>query len=186
MNQDLIPYAGIVNNLLKPANEVRADMDKQSDATINMLHCAMGMAGEFFEMKFSKNAEEFRKELSDFLFYTVGAHIALGIPLPDTYQVDGQTLDPQVHMLNSMQMEQALLAILELTKKEFFQCKALDTEKAHQRVSALEFMMQGIASLSGNAGTNMAGLIETNTTKLTKRYGDSYSNEAAINRVDTK
>lgn len=187
MNHQLQDYVALTASLLKPADQVRADMDKLPDETINLLHCAMGMAGEFLEMKFSKNIGELVKEQSDFLFYLVAAHHQLGIPFPETFSADGVKLDPNVHMMNAMNMEQALLVVLEVTKKEFFYAKPQPEDKRQQRVTALKFLMDGLVSLTGNAGTSLAGLIDVNTAKLTQRYaGTSYSNDAAVSRVDTK
>lgn len=186
MKQAFQAYSSFVGSRLKPANDIRADIDKHSDDTINMAHCAMGMAGEFLEMKFAGNPEELKKELGDFVFYLVGALRALKIPFPETLQADGIEIDPQVHMLNSMQMERALKDVVEITKKEFFFNMVPSPDQSRQRRDALQFLMQGVASMTGLCKTNTEGLLDSNVTKLTKRYPTQYSDYAAAKRVDVK
>jgi NTP pyrophosphatase (non-canonical NTP hydrolase) len=84
-----------------------------------------------------------------------------------------------IHMVLGISGEAGEL--LDAIKKASVYCKPLDLANVIEELGDLEFYMQGL-----RAALNITReeTIEHNIAKLTKRYGDKYSNAAAIQRAD--
>lgn len=86
------------------------------------------------------------------------------------------------HMVTGISGEAGEL--LDAIKKVAIYGKEIDHklfEHVIEELGDLEFYMEGLRQ-----GLNISReeVLESNIAKLTKRYGETYSNEAAINRVD--
>ena len=84
-----------------------------------------------------------------------------------------------IHMIMGISGESGEL--LDAIKKSVIYRKPLDRENVVEELGDLEFYMEGLRQ-----GLNISReeTITHNVAKLTKRYGQKYSNEAAINRAD--
>lgn len=71
--------------------------------------------------------------------------------------------------------------LLDAIKKTVVYCKPLDRENVIEELGDLEFYMEG---LRASLGISRQQTIDHNIAKLTKRYGEKYSNQAAITRAD--
>ncbi len=80
MNSSLVQeYIDMVTNLLSPPNLYNAVTDKESydqlNADLNLIHCALGVSGEALELSLANDNINFKEELGDICFYTVGVLI---------------------------------------------------------------------------------------------------------------
>lgn len=73
--------------------------------------------------------------------------------------------------------------LLDAIKKKVIYRKELDVENVIEELGDLEFYMEGMRQ---KLGISRELCVQRNTEKLTKRYGEVYSNEAAVKRADKK
>lgn len=71
--------------------------------------------------------------------------------------------------------------LLDCIKKHVIYGKELDKENLKEELGDLEFFMEGLRQITGFTRDE---ILQHNIVKLTKRYGERYSNEAAIKRAD--
>lgn len=71
--------------------------------------------------------------------------------------------------------------LLDAVKKRVIYAKELDRPNVIEELGDLEFYMEGLRQV---LGIDRNHTLEANITKLRKRYGAQYSNEAAIARAD--
>lgn len=71
--------------------------------------------------------------------------------------------------------------VLDTIKKHCIYQKELDIENIIEELGDIEFFMEGIRY---SLNLNRKQILKQNITKLRKRYGEKYSNKAAIDRVD--
>lgn len=71
--------------------------------------------------------------------------------------------------------------LLDAIKKAVIYCKPLDKENVIEELGDLEFYMEGLRQA---VGVYRSEVIEHNVSKLTVRYKDGYSDEAAQTRAD--
>ncbi len=71
--------------------------------------------------------------------------------------------------------------LMDAVKKHVIYAKTLDRENVIEELGDLEFYMEGLRQ-----GLNITReeTLEANIKKLRKRYGEKYSNQAAIDRAD--
>ena len=84
-----------------------------------------------------------------------------------------------VHMILGLCGESAEL--LDQVKKNVIYGRDLDMENMVEELGDLEFYMEGLRQ---ELGVTREECLSHNIEKLTKRYGEKYSNEAAIKRAD--
>lgn len=73
--------------------------------------------------------------------------------------------------------------IVDIIKKHIIYHKILDQNKVVEELGDLLFYVQGICQ---ELGISLQEVLHLNIVKLTHRYGTTYSDEAAIARVDVK
>ncbi len=73
--------------------------------------------------------------------------------------------------------------LLDAVKKRAIYQKELDIENVIEELGDLEFYMQGLRE---SLGITRWACLQYNIAKLTKRYGQTYSNTAAQERLDKK
>jgi NTP pyrophosphatase (non-canonical NTP hydrolase) len=71
--------------------------------------------------------------------------------------------------------------LLDTIKKHSIYCKDLDLDNVIEELGDIEFYLEGIRA---TLGIERDETIEHNIIKLSTRYGQEYSNQAAIERVD--
>lgn len=86
-----------------------------------------------------------------------------------------------IHMILGLCGESGEL--LDTVKKHTIYKKDLDIENVIEEMGDLEFYMEGLRQ---EFGITREQCLEHNIAKLTKRYGEKYSNKAAIERADKK
>jgi len=84
-----------------------------------------------------------------------------------------------IHMVLGISGEAGEL--LDAVKKSAIYKKTLDRPNVIEELGDLEFYMQGLRSA---LGITREDTLRHNISKLTKRYGDKYSNQAAQARAD--
>lgn len=84
-----------------------------------------------------------------------------------------------IHMVLGISGEAGEL--LDAVKKSTIYKKTLDRPNVIEELGDLEFYMQGLRSA---LGITREDTLRHNISKLTKRYGDKYSNQAAQARAD--
>lgn len=71
--------------------------------------------------------------------------------------------------------------LLDAVKKRAIYARELDRVNVIEELGDLEFYMEGVRAA---IGVSRDEVLSANVAKLTKRYGDVYSNEAAQTRAD--
>lgn len=84
-----------------------------------------------------------------------------------------------LHMLLGLSGEVGEL--IDGIKKNIIYGKELDMANVVEELGDIEFYLEGLRQAFG---VSRSLVLEQNTAKLTKRYGERYSNQAAIDRLD--
>lgn len=172
----------LVKDLLKPAAEIQDDLGAFD---INLIHCALGLAGEIGEVTTAANIsnDEFVKELGDFEFYFEGLNQSLGRErqFPEVKEKPQYTLPA---------LMEATLVLVDDIKKMVINGKDVNINKSVQNVEwalAKVYKVLEHASNFDGKGTVVTreDVLQVNINKLSKRYpAGSYSDADAAARKD--
>lgn len=158
-------YVDMVQLLAKPGQDI---LDGMTADKMHLLHMALGVAGETFELLNSTDADNFKEEAGDLLFYLVG----LGVP---TVEVPFSS-DFEWGLTSSAE------SVVDQIKKYCIYGKDLDTQSLEAAVSQV---MCYLECLVIQEGLTMDEIRTSNYDKLmNKRYPNGYSDAAAIARAD--
>ncbi len=97
-------------------------------------------------------------------------------------QITAELSPEQAHLVHmAMGVSGEAGELLDAIKKSAIYGKPLDWENVIEECGDLLFYIQGVLN---HRGIRLDEVVEINRQKLAKRYGDRYSNEAAIERKD--
>ncbi len=144
-----------------------------------LLHAAMGLCtevGELFELESEQHLIE---EMGDIFWYLALAHDALGLDFNATViEQDLSDWEPRGETpLDSFTIYSTDL--LDMVKKQVFYGRPIDIQKAEMTLFSLKVAMTvGLE----NEGFSVADILDANVAKLSKRYAEKFSEDAANNR----
>jgi NTP pyrophosphatase (non-canonical NTP hydrolase) len=162
---------------------------------IRLLHAGLGLSSELSELVSAYAAPKndqidwvnISEEAGDALFYTAVAINTLGFDHDDISSFEsaaGEHGLVEKHSIPTLQG--AILAAVastgdynDLLKKHLFYGRPLDREKIGNVLKQLCMAISGLCIVSG---TTIAEARQTNINKLRARYGDKFTEAAALNR----
>lgn len=157
-------YAEFVASRAKPGNAILKELDARRT---ELLHAAIGIVGELYELDTATDAENEREELGDLCFYV---------------QMARNTIDrPYIH---SMTNEHSLY----YRCRDFINAvKGLCIYGKYTSGHELSLLLDHIEdALHYRSGMTLDSIRQSNMDKLIKRYPNGYSDEAAQARADKK
>lgn len=171
-------HAELVSRLRKPGTSILAG---SSSTSLDALHMAVGICGECIELDqaiLKDDESNIAEEIGDLLFFIVGLSQALSlIPVAAGTYYDGVFAGPLMARLIAAGGD-----VLDLVKRfAIYENAQPMNEKLAILLSYLQILLADVAS---DYGLTLAQCKESNISKLTKRYGRIYSNEAANARTD--
>lgn len=181
------------NEYQRLANVTAKDMGGPAE---NLVHAALGMAGELAELLYPNSYDNAREEAGDLMWYVALATTALGEDLGnviDFWLPNAQTtassedLDRVVSAQSDDEdnLIQAVGEFVDLSKKVWVYGKPLDTGMRNDmldQIGAIVVYLTGY--IDGEWDMALTPVLDENIAKLKKRYGDKYSDDAAITRAD--
>lgn len=165
---DITTYQGLAQKTLK---ELPPEM--------HVLHMYMGLVGELGELvdAYKKHyiygkpldVANIREELGDLFWYAVNLYggVVKLTPLGRMYDV---------RLLSELPHEEACMSLLNDVED------TLRVVHLIPYVKSMADIIPNLHALTLRAGLTVEEVLQTNYDKLAKRYGDKYSDEAAINR----
>jgi NTP pyrophosphatase (non-canonical NTP hydrolase) len=159
-------HAFLVSRLVKPGEEIADDLNNKTGNHRTLMNCVRNMTEVSNQLDSVKKIAIYNKPNSWRL--SGGA-----IPRPITAE--------QAHLLHmAIGIVGEAGEILEAVVAHI-DGQELDMENCVEELGDLEFYMEGFRA---SLGITRNGTLSENITKLTKRYGEKYSDEAAQNRAD--
>ena len=169
-------YSEFVASRFKSASHTAMDL-KLIDGTIaQMLHAAIGMSGELVEIELADSRKNLVEELGDFWFYFRATSDLPAATVPDYIKVSQSE--------GMMLLKRATNDILDAAKKLAIYRKPLTPELENRLRTAVQDISLNFPILVKYFGLTMEEVEAENVFKLTKRYPDGYSNQAAQDRAD--
>lgn len=173
-------YQQFVASLIKSGNDILLSL---SGAKCNLVHLAMGIAGEAIEYKHAADnldGENACEELGDMLFFMEG----LRMEFPEIVKVF-DNLPPDVVYVSGLLMDRI--------KKHVIYNKPLNEPlkgcliTLEQEISNYLTVLEELVEVEAEDWSELtADLRQANVDKLTKRYPSGYSDAAAQERADKK
>lgn len=169
---ELIIHHEMVKDLTKHPHAVIKALD---ESRANLLHMAVGIADEYFELQQAiakEDRENVLEELGDLLFYTEGD--LLFFPIPRDTVISTEVAYASI--VDTMQL------LFETTKRHAL----YEKELMHGNlVRVFNNLSHYISSIAAEWGFTMQDVKDANMVKLGVRYRDfCYSNDAATLRAD--
>lgn len=155
-------------------NALRTESTSWHDPNIRLLHAAMGLVTESIEVGQALSHEDVREEIGDIYWYLAIACDELGVSFDDLEgaEVDG-TIDPWTGVISSVG------EFLDLQKKWIFYGRAIPKERL---VAVLSQLYEHLARELDASDYRLDEILAENIAKLKARYGDRFTEEAAVNR----
>lgn len=194
-------YVDMVTNLLSKPNLHGLDAGtvgeyedtmKKLENDLNLVHLALGIAGEALELSIATDEVNVLEELGDICFYTVGAAIhlrpQLGLPFSDTHAISAWLNNT----INSFKKEEKSFHNLfcscdkaadYIKKKVFYQQKKLKNSNDDIEWDIHRMLYDILAAI--NSIKPLPEVMQANMQKLGTRYqSGKFSTEEATNRKD--
>ena len=207
-------YVDMVTNLLSPPNlhgidnsivlhapdslyeqEFQDICKKQIDALstdLNLVHLALGIAGEALELSIATDEVNVLEELGDICFYTVGAAIYIKPSIEQQFKFTSSTKEWLASVIPSFELQEKSFNELFvqcdkaadfIKKKVFYQQKHLKGETVSIEVSIAARLYDILAAI--NNIKPLPEVMQANMQKLGTRYqSGKFSTEEATNRKD--
>lgn len=166
---ELLPYATMVKNLFKHTDNPAADL----------MHAAIGIAGEVGELLEACTPGNLQEELGDLEFYVEAAFQELAklrspAPRPGPRAICFHSLDTQLVIFSAR--------LLDVAKKAWVYGAALDVDAAYTALNCIDDALDAHAKM---LGMDRDYLRRGNQWKLAKRFPEGvYSGLAAQQRAD--
>lgn len=177
-------YAAFVESRFKGAVQTMTDLQDASSGEAQALHIAMGIVGELGEYRHSTSRANMLEELGDLGFFLQAASLWSGHPVPefgrDTRQVSGRT-GIAGHAEAVAALDVFSINLLDRVKKVVIYRKEGVTLLTRDQHTCMHRDFQIICKFHC---VTPEQLQRDNVAKLTKRYTNGYSNEAAQLRLD--
>ena len=171
-------YPEFVASLFKSPEDTVRDLALCTGQEAQLLHATVGMVGEWLEYKQSTSRENMLEELADFwFFYNAGAQVLEVRTLSHKVFESGV----QGYEAATYTVESLMCNALDIAKRAAIYRKAIDFYDIAERYGDIAAALQRVVA---HHGVTIADLEAHNVAKLTKRYANGYSNEAAQARAD--
>lgn len=182
------------NVLITESNDFSAIKGRIDDRMIRLLHAGLGLSSELAELTDAyaspKNVNidwvNIAEESADLLWYCAVAINALGFNHDEVSSLESEASEPLVQKHSTLCLKAALLAAVcatgeynDLLKKHLFYGRELNVEKMKRVLQALCLAVSGLCFISG---TTIGEARQTNINKLKARYGEKFTEAAALNR----
>lgn len=178
-------YSELVAALKKPSADILATLD---EIKIDANHMAIGIAGEALELL--ENLDELSmenivEETGDLMFYAVGLSQTLGLEM-DWFDNDAYDNVYDIEALSEYVIDTAKAAgkVLDLVKKWTVYNKPFGADELDSLLAALNHLIDCMHGVVSCCGMSMKFIERYNKAKLTERYGEKYSDAAAVARAD--
>lgn len=165
----------------------------QDERMIRIMHAALGLSSELSEIKEAMCAADrefvidyvnLREETGDLAWYTAVVIHAMGLKpslVWPTWGSNANKLFSPTDVVNAT-VDKLVIAVGELNnyiKRALFYGKPFDFTAVENTVMDI---CNGIGSLAFCCGINLSQAMAMNIAKLRERYGEKFTEEAAINR----
>lgn len=173
-------YAAFVESRFKGAVQTMTDLQDASSGEAQALHIAMGIVGELGEYRHSTSRANMLEELGDLGFFLQAASQWSGHPVPNfrTITLDAGMCQYQ-HAAESL--DRMSIDLLDRVKKVVIYRREDVTLLTCDQHTCMHRDFHIICKFHG---VTPEQLQRDNVAKLTKRYTNGYSNEAAQLRLD--
>jgi hypothetical protein len=182
------------NVLITESNNFLAIRERMDDRMLRLLHVGLGLSSELEELTNayadSKNQiidwVNVAEESSDLLWYCTVAVNALGFDHDEVSSFENEVNGSLVEKHSEACLRSALLSAVcvtgqynDILKKHLLYGRELNVEKIKKVLQALCLAVSGLCFISG---TTISDARRTNINKLKARYGEKFTEAAALNR----
>ena len=176
-----VTYPEFVVSRFKPADATATDLAKCSGHEAQMVHVALGLAGEWFEYKTSTSRANMLEELGDFwFFYNAGRQVMNLLPASDAMR--DAFAGVYGHVEATGLIDAMLVHLLDYAKKPAIYRKPVGL--SDELISYYNSTHAAFVAIIEHHGFTLQEVEAANVAKLSKRYVKGYSNEAAQARAD--
>lgn len=164
-------HSELVAVLAKPGKDI---VESLTADKAHLLHMTIGIVGEVFELAegiANKDRENIAEEMGDIAFYLRGVYDSMGI----------ERVEPQPVYYSTLTLMIRVGELLDVVKKHVIYNKSPNPRILASILFIIEDQLAGLRDLYG---ISYDEVIAHNIAKLTKRYGEKYSDAAAIARAD--
>lgn len=151
-------------DLQKYQEQTHVTFNATGDFIRDATHCALGVAGEYFE---SRESKTFAEEIGDMMYYVSEYATLLNKEL---YVLEPEENEDYIKIIGE---------IVENTKKKFAYNKDIDINRMHILLCKLTGLVRKECL---QKDIDFSYVLEGNIKKLRKRYPNGYNNESAIRR----
>ena len=188
------PSEYVKNVLITESCDFPAIKGRIDDKMIRLLHAGLGLSSELSELSlahplsFSGNTDwvNIAEECGDLTWYAAIAVNVLGFDHEEISLPESQIHNSGLKLHSTYSFEDCLLTAVysigeynDLLKKHLFYGKEFDTQRIKFK---LQQLCMAIAGLCFVAGTTIEEVRQTNINKLRARYGEKFTEAAALNR----
>lgn len=173
-------YAAFVESRLKGAVQTMTDLQDASSSEAQMLHIALGIVGELGEYRNSTSRANMLEELGDLGFFLQAASQWSGHPVPE-FNTLAVVVGVVGHADAVAYIDRLSIDLLDRVKKVVIYRKEGVTLLTRDQHTCMHRDFHVICKFHG---VTPEQLQRDNVAKLTKRYTNGYSNEAAQQRLD--
>lgn len=163
-------YSKFVAGIWKPGEDIVLDAKQRE-----LLHVALLLTGEAAELLYADSIENAKEELGDLLF---GLYTLRNL-VPGVFWLDGIAFPYEPSHGSYIVLKSGEMA--DVIKKSCIYGQDLDYRKLSLQAQQLFSAISGYATYFG---VEVEDLIAQNTSKLSKRYPNGYSDAAAKARAD--
>lgn len=144
-----------------------------------LLHAAMGLCTEVGELFEVESEQHLIEEVGDVFWYLALAHDALGLDFErDEIEIDLDTWNPRGESpIESLSIYTTDL--LDMVKKQVFYGRPIDLQKAELTLFTLKAVLKAALIMED---IDPKAVLQANVNKLTTRYPEKFTEEAANNR----
>lgn len=188
-------HSELVTSLSKPGTEIAHSI---TASQAHLLHMAVGVVGEVAEIAqalrevviFRRQLEldNLLEEVGDTEFYLEGLRQGLGLTFEKLQDFKAELELPA--KVEGIEHQMTLITfgltvasgmLIDQIKKHVIYNKPLNIERISKELRTIDFFLEGVYA---STGASRDTVLQLNIDKLTKRYGDSYSDTKAQVRAD--
>jgi hypothetical protein len=180
------------NVLITESNDFPAIKNRIDDRMVRLLHASLGWNSELSELVDAVWGEgdidyvNVSEEIGDLLWYTSVATNALGLDPVEISSGEKEHVDANLSTKDEFSLETAVAAVVwasgefnDLVKKHLLYGKEFNIEKAKIALRSLHLSMAGVCYV---CETTPDKIRQTNISKLQARFGEKFTEAAALNR----
>lgn len=144
-----------------------------------LLHAAMGLCTEVGELFEIESDEHMVEEMGDVFWYLALAHDAVGLDF-DAVEIDHDFTDFEPRGETPLDTFTIYATeLLDMVKKQIFYGRAIDMKRVELTLFTLKM---AISFALDEQGIKVIDILQANVNKLSTRYPEKFTEDAAINR----